>query len=90
MRKLVLASAALACCASLRAAYVTGHTFFSTRPHFQTASPEYVSFFRNDLLNTLNSYGGAFQMVIFGSQTTTDSARKTARFFYPAVALPTA
>jgi hypothetical protein len=83
MRKLVLASAALVCCTSVYAAYVTGHTFFSARPHFQTASPEYVSFFRNDLLNTLNSYGGAGQIVIFGSQTTTDSARKTARFFLP-------
>jgi hypothetical protein len=69
---------------SLNGYNVSSRTFFSVPSHFQSFMPERVSFFRNELLNKCpEGLGGAFQAVIYGSQTTTEGSRKLARYFLP-------
>lgn len=62
--------------------YITGHTFFTTRPFFQTAMPERVSLFRPTILDSCcNGYGGAMQLVAFGGKSLDN--RDLARYFLP-------
>ncbi len=62
--------------------FVRSHTFFSVIPVFRTASPERVSFWRNDLLdNCCNGSYGALEVVPFGGRSTNSS--DLAKFFLP-------
>jgi hypothetical protein len=74
-----IAGAAIA--GSAQAGDVTGRSFFSVRPHYQSASPERVSFFRNDLLSIYKDEVAAAQIVIYGSRST--SPHLLARYFMP-------
>jgi len=72
---------ALACIAPLMAD-TTGRSFFTARPHFQSASPERVSLFRNDFFDmNINGCGGAVQMVVYGSKSTKPA--RLAHYFTP-------
>lgn len=63
---------------------VASHTFFSWRPLFQSAMPEKVSFFRNDLLDRCeDGWGAESQLVFLGSETTDTGSKDLARFFFP-------
>ncbi len=63
---------------------ITSHTFFSMRPNFQSAMPERVSLFRNELLDECQGFGGALEIVPYGGQLTCEGSVKLARFFLPA------
>lgn len=71
--------------APLHAGLTTSRTFYFSRPHFEAASPERVSFFRNDLLDETccNGIGGAFQVTFYGSRTADDASEKIVRYFLP-------
>ena len=61
---------------------VRGHTFFSVRPQFQSATPERESFFRNDRMTMRDcGWGSAFQAVIFGGKST--RGKDLGAFFLP-------
>ena len=45
--------------------------------------PERVSFFRNDLLDECQGFGGAIETIVYGSQLTDEGSLKLARFFLP-------
>lgn len=82
MRKLTLAM--LTCIAPLaQASSFTSHTFFSVRPSFTSFTPERVSFFRNELLDECQGFGGAFEIVPFGGSITDQGSQKLATFFLP-------
>ncbi len=67
--------------ASVRAD-VSGHTFFSVRPVFQTTFPEKVTLFRNDRAKAReDGWMGAMQAVVFGGRST--KSRDLAKFFLP-------
>ncbi len=68
---------------SVKAAIVTSHTFFSVRPNFQSAMPERVSLFRNEILDECQGFGGALEIVPFGGRMTEDGSVKLAKFFLP-------
>lgn len=59
----------------------TSHTFFSCRPHFQTATPERVVLFRDRMNAAEDGHRGAVQAVIYGGQS--EKNDKLARFFTP-------
>jgi hypothetical protein len=60
----------------------TSKTTLAIHPLFVSQSPEMVSGFRNDRnLTRENGRGGAFQAVLFGSQTT--EGKDLARYFFP-------
>ena len=61
----------------------SSHTFFSMRPNFQSAMPERVSLFRNELLDENQGVGGAIEIVAFGGKTTKEGRGKLAGFFLP-------
>lgn len=59
-----------------------GKTFFTNRPLYQTARPEYVSGFLNDKMVAANDgIGGSFEAVLFGGKAT--STRNLASYFMP-------
>ncbi len=60
-----------------------GHTFLQVTPHFQAASPELVSAFNSNVLYNLEREDkhGAFQVEVFGGQSTKCSA--AAAYFLP-------
>jgi len=59
-----------------------GKTFFTNRPLYQTARPEYVSGFLNDKMVAANDgFGGAFEAVVFGGKAT--QTRNLAQYFLP-------
>jgi hypothetical protein len=61
---------------------VTSKTFFSVRPPFQSASPEKVSLFQNNIVNNIdNKYGGSLQLVVFGGESC--NRDDLARYFMP-------
>jgi hypothetical protein len=66
-----------------QAGMVTSHTFFSARPNFQTAMPERVALFREDLYDECCGFGGGFQMVVYGGRITSRGSENLARFFLP-------
>src|SRR5579872_4697457 len=66
------------CCACK----VSSHTFFSNRPLFQIATPEYETLFRERLLCRKDDRGGVVQAVPFYSKSSNDSSR-LATFFTP-------
>src|SRR5262249_6956825 len=66
-----------------QAAPVFSHTFFSERPNFQSAMPERVSLFRNELIDDCGCFGGALEAVFYGGNTTEDGILKIAKFFLP-------
>ena len=49
---------------------VTGHTFYSIRPLYQSAMPEKLSHFRDRALARDCGWGGAFDFTFFGGRTT--------------------
>lgn len=58
------------------------HTFFSVRPHFQSASPERVSLWRDDLLTKADcGWDGMFEAVVYGGKSTKKS--ELAEYFMP-------
>jgi len=57
----------------------TSHTFFSCRPHFQTATPERIVLFRNAINEAKDGHHGGFEAVVYGSQS--EKNEKLARFF---------
>lgn len=59
---------------------VTSHTFFTTRPQYQSASPERVSFFRDPMIRE-NGHGGTMQFTLFGGKSTRD--KKLGNYFAP-------
>jgi len=59
----------------------TSHTFFSARPHFQTATPERVVLFRDRMNAAEDGHRGAFQVAIYGGQS--EKNDRLARFFTP-------
>ncbi|MBS1988349.1 hypothetical protein JST56_05125 [Candidatus Dependentiae bacterium] len=66
---LVLAAACLM--HDVHAKKVTSKTHFSTRPQFQSASPEFISGCRYDKnVTKKSSWGGHFQAVLFGGAST--------------------
>ncbi len=67
----------------LHGATATSQSFFSIRPNFQTAMPERVSMFRNELLCECQGFGGAIEVVAYGGKTTQEGRNKLARFFLP-------
>ena len=78
--RLLHITAALSIGGTIQAGFVTSHTFFSLRPNFQSAMPERVSLFRNDLLDDCQGFGGAFEAVFYGGMMTTEGSEKIARF----------
>lgn len=82
MRKLALILC-VAFSTSIQASLITSHTFFSVRPFFQSFMPERVSFFRNELLDECQGFGGALEVVFFGSNSTKQGNTKLATFFLP-------
>lgn len=59
-----------------------GKTFFTNRPLYQTARPEYVSGFLNDkMVAAADGIGGAFEAVLFGGKAT--NTRNLASYFMP-------
>lgn len=62
---------------------ITSHTFFSVRPNFQSAMPERVSLFRNELLDECQGFGGAFEIVPFGGRMVEEGSEKLAKWFLP-------
>jgi hypothetical protein len=79
---LVLACIGSGLFANDSAGKITSHTFFSARPHFQSASPEKEMFFRSDRLTAReDGWGTAFQIVGFGGKST--ESCDLARFFMP-------
>lgn len=83
MRKIITAACLLTATSQTLASTVTSHTFFSVRPNFQSAMPERVSFFRNELLDECQGFGGALEGVIYGGSITDEGSRKLATFFLP-------
>lgn len=83
MRKIALIVCLLSLTETVVASTFTSHTFFSVRPFFQSFMPERVSLFRNDLLDECQGFGGAFEIVPFGSRTTEQGNQKLATFFLP-------
>lgn len=83
MRKLVIAVCSLLFSSLIQAGSITSHTFFTLRPNFQSAMPERVSFFRNDLLDETQGFGGALETVVYGGNMTEEGSMKLARFFLP-------
>lgn len=86
MRKILIILAAVSATAALRAdtsdISISGHTFFSARPYFQSASPEREMFFRSNRLTAReDGCGTAFQIVPFGGKST--ESCELARFFMP-------
>ena len=79
----VIATPLLADCVSNSSRLeATSKTTLAIHPLFLSQSPELVSSFRNDHNQTReNGLGGAFQAVLFGSQTTDSS--DLARYFFP-------
>ena len=69
-------TAALSIAGTVQAGFVTSHTFFSLRPNFQSAMPERVSLFRNDLLDDCQGFGGAFEAVFYGGMITTEGSEE--------------
>ncbi len=67
----------------IEAGLVKSHTFFSVRPNFQSAMPERVSLFRNELLDECQGFGGAFEVVPYGSAMSDQGKLKLALFFLP-------
>lgn len=65
------------CCACT----VKSHTFFSVRPLFQVASPEYETLFRDRIHARPEGKGGAIQLVPFGSHSS--EPYRIATFFTP-------
>ncbi len=59
----------------------TSHTFFSCRPHFQTATPERVVLFRDRMNAVEDGHRGAFQAAVYGGQS--EKNDRLARFFTP-------
>lgn len=60
----------------------SGKTFFTNRPLYQTARPEYVSGFLNDKMRAAaDGIGGSFEAVLFGGKAT--NTRKLASYFLP-------
>ena len=79
---LLLTVAGQAAASSAAGGDTIAHTFFSVRPHFQTASPERVMFFRNDKVDEReNKWGGAFQAVVYGGKSI--NSCRLAEFFMP-------
>ncbi len=60
---------------------VSGHTFFSVRPEFQSAFPELVTMFRDRAQARCDGSGGAFQLVGFGGRST--KSKDLMQFFGP-------
>jgi hypothetical protein len=60
---------------------VSGHTFFSVRPLYQSAMPEKISLFRGRSLARESGYGGAFDLTFFGGRT--GSSKGLGKFFSP-------
>lgn len=57
-------------------------TFFSARPHFEWATPERVSMFREEIVNRADDcYGGALEIVAYGGRST--RCKELAKFFMP-------
>lgn len=83
MRRITLLVSALTIVPVLNAGIITSHTFFSVRPYFQSAMPERVSLFRNDILDDCQGFGGAFEVVVYGGQLTEEGSQKLGRFFLP-------
>lgn len=83
MKRLLLVAVGLSITASVIANNTTGHTFFSIqRPYWQSGSPERVTFFRQDIMDTCpEGWGGGFQAAVFGGKST--NANCLGRFFYP-------
>jgi hypothetical protein len=63
---------------SIQANDVTGHSYYSIRPEFQSGHPERVSLFRKDRAQA-GACGSSFQIVPFGSRST--RAEDLARWF---------
>lgn len=78
-----LAAVCLLTVSSMQASLVTSHTFFSVRPNFQSFMPERVSFFRNELLDECQGFGGAVEIVFYGGSITEQGSAKLADFFLP-------
>jgi len=64
-------------------AVTRSHTFYSLRPNFQSAMPERVSLFRNELLDECQGFGGAVEFVPYAGNTTQAGRGQMARFFLP-------
>ena len=60
---------------------VSGHTFFSVRPEFQSAFPEQITMFRDRAQARCDGSGGAFQFVAFGVRST--KSKDLMQFFGP-------
>lgn len=67
----LVSAAALLCMGSVELCAVTSRSHFSSRPQFQSASPEMVSAFRYQKnIAEKSSWGGSFQAVLFGGAST--------------------
>ncbi len=61
---------------------VSSRSYFQTRPHFQSASPELMAAFRDDILHAReDGYQGAIQAVLFGSKSS--NSEDLVRYFTP-------
>ena len=61
---------------------ITGRSYMSVRPNFQSSSPEMVSGFRSDRMHAReDGWGGTVQFVLFGGKST--KRDDTKRFFTP-------
>lgn len=60
---------------------VSGQTFMSIRPEFQSAFPEKVAGFRDRAMARCDGHGGAFQFVPFGGRST--NAKDLMKYFAP-------
>ncbi len=83
MRKLAALACLLTASSLMQASTVTSHTFFSVRPNFQSFMPERVSFFRNELLDECQGFGGAFEAVLYGGNITDQGSMKLSDYFLP-------
>lgn len=59
----------------------TSHTFFSNRPHFQTATPERITLFRDTINAAKEGHHGGVEAVVYGGQS--EKNDRLARFFTP-------
>ena len=80
-KKLLVSIALLGTVGSALGNDVSGHTFFYVRPVFQSCSPEKTVLFRDRPLARDCGWGGAFQIVPFGGQST--RSKELNKFFGP-------
>lgn len=84
MKRYIKVGSLLAVTFAAQAGNVTSQTFFTVKPHFQSASPERVALARDPQFNFYNNgIGGGLSLTVYGSKMTGEGKNKLARFFLP-------